>query len=1073
MISKFFIERPVLSNVLSIVVVIIGLVAMITLPVAQYPNVVPPTVSVTTNYPGASAQTLVDTVALPIEQQVNGVENMLYMQSTSTSSGAYTLTVTFKIGTDLNFAQVLVQNRVSAALSQLPAAVQAQGVVVEQKSTAILQIVALNSPTGKYDSLYMSNYAGINLVNVLARLPGVGNVNVFGAGSYAMRLWLDPNALQARGLTPQDVINAVKSQSQAVTAGQTGAPPAPANQAFQYTINIQGLLTTPEQFGNIIIKSGQATSGQGTQALITRVKDVARIELGAQNYAQNFTLNNAPAAGIAIYQLPGANALQVAGEVRKTMAELAKSFPQGLEYSIPYDTTLFVSASVHEVYKTLIEAGILVLVVIVVFLQDWRATLVPATTVPITIIGAFAAMAALGFTINLSTLFAIVLSIGIVVDDAIVIVEGASQKLEMGMNGHDAAIKAMDELFGPIVGITLVLMSVFIPASFTPGLTGQMYAQFALVIAMTALISALNAVTLKPTQCAVFLRIPKPPEKRNFLARGFNNSFDAFSRWYARIILHLTNHALLTVIVALALSAAAVWSVARLPSGFLPTEDQGYVLIATQLPDGASLGRTNQVMDDISTLARKVPGVQEVVSIGGLSALDNMASLANAGVAFVILKPWGDRGKGEDLRSIYNNLNTALQAEQGAATVVLVPPAIQGIGNASGFTMMLEQRDGSNDYTKLQSIARTVVANANGQTGLAHVSTSFRATVPQYDVVIDRVKAESLHVNVGDVFSTISAYVGSSFINQFNEFGLTFQVYAQADSQYRLNINQLNNLYVKSQDGVMIPIGTLVHIKPTVGPSLLSLYNLYPAATVVGMPAPGFSSGQAMGLMQQLAAHNLPRGTGYDWTAMSYQEQVAGGQIIYAFGFALILVYLVLCGQYESWISPVSVLLAVPLALLGPGLVLGSLGLDNNLYTQIGLLLLIALAAKNAILIVEVAREERVLHGKSILEAARYASHIRLRPILMTSFAFMLGVVPLITATGAGANSRKSIGITVFSGMTASTCLAVLFVPAFFVILQSYEEWSQARKRRRKEADAIRRGTAPPPPPAAPPSHPA
>jgi HAE1 family hydrophobic/amphiphilic exporter-1 len=1042
MFSKFFIERPVLANVLSIVVVLIGLVAMLGLPIAQYPNVVPPTVQVTTSYPGASAETLVDTVALPIEQQVNGVQDMLYMQSSSTSSGAYTLTVTFKIGTDLNFAQVLVQNRVSAALAQLPTAVQAQGVVVEQKSTSILQIVTLTSPTGQYDSLYMSNYAGINITNVLARLPGVGNVAVFGAGSYAMRLWLDPNALKARGLTPTDVINAVKSQSQAVTAGQTGSPPAPPNQAFQYTINIQGLLTTPQQFGDIIIKTGQ-----GSQGLITRVRDVARIELGAQNYAQTFTLDNKPSAGIAIYQQPGANALQVASEVKKTMAVLAKSFPQGLTYSVPFDTTLFVTASVDEVYKTLVEAGLLVLVVILVFLQDWRATLVPATTIPITVIGAFAAMAALGFTINLSTLFAIVLSIGIVVDDSIVVVEGSAQQLEHGLASRPAAIQAMKELFGPIVGITLVLMSVFIPASLTPGLTGQMYAQFALVIAATALISAMNAATLTPTQCALFLRVPKPPEQRNFLARGFNHVYDGLARWYGGIIRHMTNHAGLSAIVALIMICGALWGIARLPTGFLPIEDQGYLIVAIQLPDGASLGRTQQVVAEVGTLAQKVPGVQQVIGIGGVSVLDNSAQLANAGVDYVMLKPWGVRGKGETLLPLYTNLKKALAGVQSAAITVVPPPAIQGIGNASGFTMMLEERDGSNDYAKLQSIARTVVSTANGQTGISGGFTTFRASVPQYDVVINRVKAESLHVNVGDVFSTISSYVGSTFINQFNEFGLTFQVYAQADSKYRLDINQLNNLYVRSVDGLMIPVGTLVQVKPTVGPSLLSLYNLYPAATIIGSNAPGFSSGQALDLMDQVAAHNLPRGTGYDWTAMSYQEKAAGGQIVYAFGFALVLVYLVLCGQYESWVTPVAVLLAVPMALIGPGLVLGLLGVDNNLYVQIGLLLLIALAAKNAILIVEVAREQRMLHGLSILEAARTASHARFRPILMTSFAFMLGVVPLILATGAGANSRKSIGITVFSGMAASTCLAVLFVPSFYIVLQRFDEWMRGTKK--------------------------
>jgi HAE1 family hydrophobic/amphiphilic exporter-1 len=876
---------------------------------------------------------------------------------------------------------------------------------------------------------------------VLSRLPGVGNVNVFGAGSYAMRLWLDPNALKARGLTPADVINAVQAQSQAVTAGQTGAPPAPANQPFQYTVNIEGRLTTPQQFGAIVIKTAAGTGG-----LITRVRDVARVELGAQNYGQTFTLNDQPAAGIAIYQSPGANALQVASEVRKTMDSLAKSFPQGLTYSVPFDTTLFVTASIDEVYKTLVEAGILVLVVILVFLQDWRATLVPASTIPITVIGAFAAMAALGFTINLSTLFAIVLAIGIVVDDAIVVVEGSAQQLEHGLNNHDAAVKAMSELFGPIVGITLVLMSVFIPASLTPGLSGQMYAQFALVIAATALISAMNAATLTPTQCALFLRVPKPPEQRNILARGFNHVYDGFARWYAGIIAFTTRFAIPVCLVALVLIAGAVWGIVRLPTAFLPLEDQGYLIVAVQLPDGASLGRTQQVIAQVSTLAQKVPGVQQVIAIGGVSVLDNSASLANAGVDYVMLKPWDERGKGETLLPLYENLKKALAPVQSAAITVVPPPAIQGIGNASGFTMMLEQRDGSNDYLKLQSIARTVVATANGQTGITGAFTTFRAGVPQYNVVVDRVKAAALHVNVGDVFSTISAYIGSTFINQFNQFGLTFQVYAQADSRFRLKIEQLNTLYVRSEDGVMIPVGTLIAIRPTVGASLISLYNLYPAATIIGSNASGFSSGQALDLMNQVAAHNLPRGTGYDWTAMSYQEEAAGGQIVYAFGFALILVYLVLAAQYESWITPIAVLLAVPLALIGPGLALGLLGVGNNLYVQIGLLLLIALAAKNAILIVEVAREQRALHGKSILDAARDASHARLRPILMTSFAFMLGVLPLVLATGAGASSRKSIGITVFTGMLASTCLAVLFVPSFFVVLQRFQEWIGGKK---------------------------
>jgi HAE1 family hydrophobic/amphiphilic exporter-1 len=1045
MISKFFINRPVLANVLAIVMVLIGGVALFTLPVAQYPNVVPPTVSVTTSYPGASADTVMNTVALPIEQQVNGVQGMLYMQSTSASDGTYSLIVTFAIGTDLNFAQVLVQNRVSAAMASLPQAVQVQGVTVQQKSTSILQIVTLTSPDGRYDSLFLSNYATISLVPELARVPGVGNVGVFGVGQYSMRIWLDPQTLQARGLAPEDVIRAIQQQSQQVTAGQVGAPPAPTGQVFQYTVNIEGRLIDPAEFGNIIVKVDSANGGQ-----ITRVKDVGRVELGAQTYSQSSRLNGKPAAGIAIYQLPTANALNVATLVNAKMAELAKAFPQGLTYGVPFDTTRFVKASIDEVYKTLLEAAVLVLIVILVFLQDWRATLVPATTVPVTIIGAFAAMAALGFTVNLSTLFAIILAIGIVVDDAIVIVEGVAHHIERGLTPHDAAIKAMEELFGPIIGITLVLMSVFIPAAFLPGLTGQMYAQFALVIAATALISAINAATLKPTQCALWLRMPVPPEKRNFFFRGFNRGYQPVENGYAWLIGTMARHSSLMVIVALVVAGLGAWGIARLPTSFIPVEDQGYVLVATQLPDGAATGRTQQVMDQVTKIALGVPGVDQVISISGISVLDNSATLANAGVAYVILKDWSLRkpGSGADLRSVYSNLQGALDKLEDAVALVVVPPPIQGIGNASGFTMQIELQDGSFDYAKLQNITQTMVRDGNTQTGLQRLNSTFRAGVPQLRVVVDRVKAETLNVSVGDVFNVLAGYVGSTYVNQFNKFGRTFQVYVQADSKFRLRPGDIENLYVRSQDNKMVPLGTLVTIQPMVGPSLVGLYNLYPTASIVGGPATGFSSGEAMDLMEQIADKTLPRGTGFEWTAMSYQEKIVGNQIFYVFGLGMLLVYLCLAGQYESWIAPISVILAVPLSLMGPVIALTSLGLSNNLYTQIGLVLLIALSAKNAILIVEVARERRMLQNVSIVQAAVDAARTRFRPILMTSFAFILGVAPLVTATGAGASARVSLGLAVLSGMIASTCLAVLFVPSFFVVMQRFEEWRKTRKQR-------------------------
>jgi hydrophobic/amphiphilic exporter-1 (mainly G- bacteria), HAE1 family len=969
---------------------------------------------------------------------------MIYMQSTSASDGTYSLIVTFEIGTDLNFAQVLVQNRVSAAMASLPQSVQVQGVTVQQKSTSILQIVTLTSPNGRYDSLFLSNYATISLVPELSRVPGVGNVNVFGVGQYSMRIWLDPQTLQARGLAPQDVIKAIQQQSQQVTSGQVGAPPAPAGQNFQYTVNVEGRLIDPAEFANIIVKIDSSNGGQ-----ITRVKDVGRVELGAQTYSQSSRLNGKPAAGIAIYQLPTANALNVATRVNARMAELAKSFPQDLTYVVPFDTTRFVNASINEVYKTLLEAAVLVLIVILVFLQDWRATLVPATTVPVTIIGAFAAMAALGFTVNLSTLFAIILAIGIVVDDAIVVVEGAAHHIERGLTPHDASIKAMDELFGPIIGITLVLMSVFIPAAFLPGLTGQMYAQFALVIAATALISAINAATLKPTQCALWLRMPVPPEKRNFFFRGFNRGYQPVENAYTRLIGAMARHSGVMVIVALIVAGVGVWGIARLPTSFIPIEDQGYVLVATQLPDGAAVGRTQQVMDQVTKIALGVPGVDQVIAISGISVLDNSATLANAGVAYVILKDWSVRkpGSGADLRSVYANLQGALDKLQDGVALVLIPPPIQGIGNASGFTMQVELRDGTFDYTKLQTITQTIVRDGNTQTGLQRLNSTFRAAVPQVRVVVDRVKAETLNVAVGDVFNVLAGYIGSSYVNQFNKFGRTFQVYVQADSKFRLLPGSIENLYVRSQDNKMVPLGTLVTIQPMVGPSLVGLYNLYPTASIVGGPASGFSSGEAMNLMEEIADKTLPRGAGFQWTAMSYQEKLVGNQIMYVFGLGMLLVYLCLAGQYESWIAPISVLLAVPLSLMGPFIALTSLGLSNNLYTQIGLVLLIALSAKNAILIVEVARERRMLQGVSIVQAAVDAARARFRPILMTSFAFILGVVPLVTATGAGASARASLGLAVMSGMIASTCLAVLFVPAFFVVMQRFEEWRKSRKQ--------------------------
>jgi hydrophobic/amphiphilic exporter-1 (mainly G- bacteria), HAE1 family len=723
------------------------------------------------------------------------------------------------------------------------------------------------------------------------------------------------------------------------------------------------------------------------------------------------------------------------------VSRMAKDFPAGLKYSIPFDTTKFVSASIHEVYRTLFEAGLLVLVVILVFLQNWRATLVPATTVPVTIIGAFAAMAAMGFSINVLTLLSLVLAIGIVVDDAIVVVEGVSQNIERGQSPHDASIGAMRELFGPIIGITLVLMAVFLPAAFLPGVTGQMYRQFALVIAATALISAINAATLKPTQCALWLKPLDPKQRKNWFYRGFDRIYNPLEQAYLRLIRRMVEHSGLVAIVAGVLIVGSVWALTRIPTSFIPIEDQGYLLVAAQLPDAASLERTQAVLNRITDVSLKVPGVEHAITIGGVSALDGNASLANAGVIYLTLKDWDERyrSKGQDLKGLYETLSQRLSQIESARVLVVPPPPIQGIGQSGGFQMQVELSDGSFDYAKLQRVTDLMVSEASTQSGLERVMTTFRANVPQLTADINRAKAQALNVGVGSVFDTLQSYLGSTYTSQITKFGHVFPVFVQADSAYRLTPQDLRRYYVRNASGAMVPIGTLADVDYTQGPALISLYNLYPSSSINGMTASGFSSGQSLQTMDDLTARSLPPGMKAEWTAMSYQEKLAGSSVYIVFALGILLVYLVLAGQYGSWVTPAAVIFGVPLALLGTGAALLVLGVANNIYTQIGLVLLIALSAKNAILIVEVARE---LHeqGHAIADAAVAAAQKRFRPIVMTSLAFILGVVPLVLATGAGASARKSIGIAVFSGMLASTCLAVLFVPSFFVILQRSQE---------------------------------
>ncbi|MGZ4970599.1 MAG: efflux RND transporter permease subunit [Methylobacter sp.] len=1040
-ISQYFIERPIFANVIALITVILGLVCFINLPVAQYPPIVPPTIQVTTRYPGASAEVVANTVGIPIEQAVNGVENALYLQSTSSSDGTYTLTITFNVGTDLNTSTALVQNLVNSAVAQLPASVQPQGITVKKVSTDILLVVGLFSEDDRFDDTYLSNYAVINLQNPLARLPGVGQIAVRGAGPYSMRVWLNPEKLRYMSLTTQDVVNAIQSQNLQVVAGQLGGPPVPASQAFQFTVNALGRLADVKQFEDIVIKS---TRGGSESAQIVRIRDVARVELSRQSYSNFSQSSGHKATVMPVFTLPGANALDVAKEVKSAMAAMSKDFPPGLSYEIHYDTTKFVSSAIHDVYMTLFEAGLLVLIVVVVFLQSWRATLVPATTVPVTLIGAFAAMSMLGFGINLLTLFALILAIGIVVDDAIVIVENASFHIEQGLSPKEATIKAMQEITGPIIGITLVLTSVFLPAAFLPGITGQLFRQFALVIASTAIISAINALTLKPAQCALWLRPVDKNKQPNWFFRGFNKAYGWFERSYVRLVTWMVQRAVVMTLLYVLIIALSAWKFAYHPTGFLPTEDQGYAIIITQLPDAASQPRLIDVTKTQNEILKKTRGVEAWVTIGGLSILDN-ANVSNIVTTFIVFDDWKKRGKKLNQDTITANLRRDLSAIEESRSIVLIPPPIRGLGQGGGFQLMIEDRQ-SLGLGELQKAVNEVIRVGNSQSGLRNLISTFNAHTPQLFLDIDRTKAESLNVPLNNVFSTLQTYLGSSFVNLFNKFNQVFQVYVQADAPFRTLPEDIKNLYVRNDQGEMVPLGTLLEIKRTLGTELVMRYNLYPAAQIYGAAAPGFSSGQALNLMEQASNKTLPKGISYDWTATSFQEKQLGNQAYFIYALSITLVFMVLAALYESWTSPLAVVLVVPMALVGVLLSLMIRGYDNNLFTQVGLILMIGLACKNAILIVEFARQLQA-EGKSAQDAAVEATRRRFRPIIMTSFAFILGVVPLLGASEAGAASQRAIGTVVFGGMLSSTLLAIPFVPVLYVMTQRLSAWVAERNK--------------------------
>ncbi len=1047
MISRFFIDRPIFANVIAIVTVLLGAISVWQLPVEQYPAITPPTVRISASYPGANAEVVADTVAAPIETQVNGVENMLYMSSTSSGDGSYSNTVTFEIGTNLDTAQVLVQNRVSISEPQLPEEVRRQGVTVKKQSTNIILVISLTSPDDTFDSLFLSNYATRAVSDELSRIRGVGEVRVFGTANYSMRIWLNAEKLKARNLTTEDVAAALREQNVQVAAGQVGQPPLKLKneQDFQYTVTTLGRLSDVQQFENIIVRARGRTQ-------ITRLKDIARIELGGQTYDQYNLLRGKPTANIGIFQLPGSNALDVVRQVREAVEKLSAKFPKGMTYEFPLDTTKFVQESIHAVYETLFEAGVLVLLVILVFLQDWRALLVPATTVPVTIIGAFFAMWLLGFSVNMLTLFGLVLAIGIVVDDAIVVVENAAHHIEQGQPPREATIQAMNEVLGPIIGITLVLMSVFLPSAFMSGITGQLYQQFALTIAATALISAINAVTLKPAQCALWL---KPPSgRKNFFTRWFDKVYGWLEGVYAAIVRQIVKVWPLMMVLFIGLMVLTVWWYQRVPTGFIPTEDQGYGFVLVQLPDAASQDRTKAIMRRIDDILAKTEGIQDWVTIGGLSILDN-SSAPNTGTLFVTFSPLEERLKqGLTLDVLLDNLRTKLGVIEDAVVFPFVPPAIRGLGVRGGFEMIVQDR-GDLGRAILGQVVTGIIEDALTQTGLGALNTTFRPGVPQLYVDVNREKVKLLDIPLSEVFGTMQSYLGSSYVNDFNKFGRVYQVRIQAEADYRADKNNINRLEVRNRKGEMVPLSTLIDIRKSFGAQIVNRYNMYSSASITGEPAAGRSTGEALQLMEQIAERNLPEGMTFEWTGMAYQEKRVGSEAIGIFLMAVILVYLVLAAQYESWFIPWAVILVVPLGVMGAIAAVSIRGMDNNVYTQIGIVLIIALASKNSILIVEFARDLRG-RGETIQHAAAHAARMRFRPILMTSFAFILGVVPLMVAHGAGAAGQQALGTAVFGGMVASTFLAIFFVPAFFVMMQGLAEWfGHGKPKAEQPVDAV------------------
>jgi HAE1 family hydrophobic/amphiphilic exporter-1 len=1027
--ARFFIDRPIVAIVVAILTVVGGLVMIQRLPIAQYPDIVPPIIQIKTTYTGADALTVEQSVATPIEQQVNGVQNMIYMKSINGSDGTLTLQVSFEVGTDVNLDQVFAQNRLSQANSQLPTSVVQYGTTVQQTVGLPLLVIPIYAPNGAYDANFLGNYANININNDLARIPGVGQVLLFGTSDYAMRIWVRPDTLAKLQLTVTDLVNAIQAQNVVNPAGQVGAEPAPPGQEFTYNVTAQGRLVTAEQFGDIIVRANPDGS-------LVRLRDVARIELGTQTYMQRGRFQGKPAAIIAVYQSPGSNALATAQAVKAKMAELAQRFPEGLAYAISLDTTLPVSEGITEILHTLLEAMVLVIAVVFLFLQGWRATLIPLIAVPVSLVGAFLVFPILGFSINTLSLLGLVLAIGLVVDDAIVVVEAVEVGIEHGLSPRDATIKAMEEVSSPVIGIALILAAVFIPAGFMTGITGRLYQQFAITIAISVLISAFNALTLSPALSALLLRPKKAargPLGRFFAV--FNRFFERATEGYVNVSGGAIRRSVRTMLLLAALTVVGVGIGRVLPRSFVPSEDQGFFFMQVQLPDAASLQRTDVVARHIEKILADTEGIESYTTIVGFSLLSNI-SQSYAAFYFVELKPWHERGARTET-VILRDLNRRLHALPDAVAFGFPPPAIPGVGNAGGFDVMLQDRSGRSDVAYLASNAQRFIAAANQRPELANVFTTFRPDVPQLFADVNTDKVYKLGVSSQDVYTTLQALLGSVYVNQFNRFGRIWKVFLQAEPEFRVSASDIGQFYVRNKTAEMVPLSTLVHAERSAGPAYTNRYNLYRSVEVLGGAAPGYSSGQAMAAVEQVAKEVLPADIGYAWTNMSYQEAHAGGSGG-TFALSILFVFLILAALYESWSLPWSVLLTTPIAVFGAFLAIWWRGLDNDVFSQIGLIMLIGLVAKNAILIVEFAKMELERGDQSLVEATLKGARLRLRPILMTSFAFILGCVPLWTASGSGAISRQSIGTTVIGGMLAATVIAIFIVPVLFVLVERF-----------------------------------